>query len=240
MAKNPKMLRVLRALYGCPDSPQLWNKHLTKVIEGTLGFTRLHFDSCLYHYVDTFGTVLISVSVDDLVITGDNKKKLSEIETFMKKEWDCTQYERVSSVLGVNRTYKYREGAHDNELYMDMIGKVETLLDEFNGKELKSKNYQTPHLDGEAPDYSDPGPKERAKLTSLDHPYLESYRSIVGALIYIAIAGRPDICYTVGRLSRAMHSPTYQHVQWLKRCMGYLVQHPGLAIRYTQQPSAAQ
>ena len=97
MAKNPRMLRVLRALYGCPNSPQPWNKNLTKVIEGTLGFTRLHFDSCLYHYVDAYGTVLISVSVDDLVITGDNKRKLAEIETFMKKEWYCTQYERVSS-----------------------------------------------------------------------------------------------------------------------------------------------
>ena len=93
---------------------------------------------------------------------------------------------------------------------------------------------------GEASEFADPSPEARAKLTQLDEYLLENYRSVVGALIYIGVAGRPDICYAVGRLSRAMHSPTYQHVAWLKRCMGYLKSCPRLAIRDSQQRSAIQ
>ena len=240
MAKNPKILRVLKALYGCPDAPQLWNKHLTKVLEGKLKFERMHYDSCLYQYVDEDGVVLMTCSVDDLVITGNNDRKIAEVEKFMKEEWSCTQYERVKSVLGVNCFYKYTKGAIDNELFMDMKGKVESLLETHRGAELKGKSYSTPHVDGEGSELADPSTEVRAKITQLDEYLLENYRNVVGALIYIAVAGRPDISYAVGRLSRAMHSPTYQHVAWLKRCMGYLKSCPQLAIRYSQQRSAMQ
>ena len=53
-------------------------------------------------YLRVGRTVLMTTSsVDDLVITGNNKAKIAELEKFMKKEWQCTQYERVNSVLGV-------------------------------------------------------------------------------------------------------------------------------------------
>ena len=41
--------------------------------------------------------------------------------------------------------------------------------------------------------------------------YLKShYRSLVGSLIYIMIACRPDLCFAVGKLSRHMHDPVHR------------------------------
>ena len=91
----------------------------------------------------------------------------------MKKEWSCTQYERVSSVLGVNCFYKYKKGAIDNELFMDMKGKVESLLETHRGAELKGKSYSTPHVDGEGSEFADPTPETRAKITQLDEVAFE-------------------------------------------------------------------
>ena len=49
----------------------------------------------------------------------------------------------------------------------------------------------------------------------------EHYRSIVGSLIYIMITCRPDLCFSIGKLSRHMHDPQEQHIEWLKRVLRY-------------------
>ena len=44
------------------------------------------------------------------------------------------------------------------------------------------------------------------KVNATDH---KRYRSMTGALIYLAVCTRPDIAYTIGMLSHAMHCPTF-------------------------------
>ena len=80
----------------------------------------------------------------------------------------------------------------------------------------------------------------------LDHrmnQYLrEHYRSIVGSLIYIMITCRPDLCFAVGKLSRHMHDPQEQHLEWLKRTLRYLRSTIDDRLRYTKMsdsPAAA-
>jgi hypothetical protein len=55
--------------------------------------------------------------------------------------------------------------------------------------------------------------------TTFDDPTL--YRSIVGALQYICIT-RPDISYTVNKLSQFMQKPSVLHWQSVKRLLRYL------------------
>ena len=38
------------------------------------------------------------------------------------------------------------------------------------------------------------------------------YREIIGSLIYIMVATRPDICYTYTRLSQDLATPNYFHL----------------------------
>ena len=48
------------------------------------------------------------------------------------------------------------------------------------------------------------------------------YREIIGSLIYIMVATRPDICYTVTRLSQDLAKPNYFHLTRAKYVLRYL------------------
>ena len=61
----------------------------------------------------------------------------------------------------------------------------------------------------------------------------QHYRSIVGSLIYIMVACRPDLCFAVGKLSRHMHDPHDLHAIWLARTLRYLTGTQHDRLRYT-------
>ena len=77
-----RVVRLLRALYGLKQSPQLWNKELNRVLVDELNLTRASADACLYYYrnTQTGNFVLLVAEVDDLVITGTDEDKISEIK----------------------------------------------------------------------------------------------------------------------------------------------------------------
>ena len=53
---------------------------LTEFLEGDLKLCRGTSDTCLYHYHDANGWVLLATEVDDLVITGTHNPKIDEIK----------------------------------------------------------------------------------------------------------------------------------------------------------------
>ena len=48
------------------------------------------------------------------------------------------------------------------------------------------------------------------------------YSEIIGSLIYIMVATRPDICYTVTRLSQDLTKPNFFHLTKAKHVLHYL------------------
>ena len=48
------------------------------------------------------------------------------------------------------------------------------------------------------------------------------YREIIGNLIYVMVATRPDICYTVTRLSQDLAKPNSFHLTNAKHVLCYL------------------
>ena len=58
------------------------------------------------------------------------------------------------------------------------------------------------------------------------------YQSIVGSLLYAAIATRPDIAHAVGVVSKFSSSPTEAHLTAAKRILRYLKGSAGIAVKY--------
>lgn len=222
--KSGDVVKLRKALYGLKQSPQLWNKALTSFFE-KLGFTRATSETSLYHKtkVQSDGlreNLFVLCEVDDLVITG-SPRMVVELRDQLKAEFNISQFEPMSSFLGINIKYD----KHLGRLAMDVEEKLNALFKErsiLNGIGTKS-----------VPMRSDAKPlvKDNRELTAYLHD-TKNYASIVGSLIYISITCRPDITQAVSRVSRGMHGPTEQHVVLLRELLQYLNGTKGLKLVY--------
>jgi hypothetical protein len=78
--KEHKVLRLHKALYDVRQVPWAWNIRLDESLT-MLGFTKFASEHALYTKRAACGTIIVSVYVDDLVITDEKKE---DIEAFKK------------------------------------------------------------------------------------------------------------------------------------------------------------
>jgi hypothetical protein len=66
------------------------------------------------------------------------------------------------------------------------------------------------------------------------------YSQIIGSLMYLASATRPDIVYAVSKLSRFVSNPGSEHWRALERLMRYLVGTMNYGIHYSGDPKVLE
>ena len=224
-----RVVKLLRALYGLKQSPQLWNKELNRILTEVHGFTRCHTDSCLYYHSDNDGKfVLLVAEVDDLVITGSNEGKINSIKKDFTERYKITAWETISSFLGINIHYDRRAGT----LTMDVKAKVDELFD----VRYKILN----DCQGRSTPLSDQKHKVSESENKVDLFLKINYANIVGALIYMSITCRPDLTLAVGKVSRGMHNPTPENVLQLRQIVGYLKVHRDVKLTYRRSKARIQ
>jgi len=66
------------------------------------------------------------------------------------------------------------------------------------------------------------------------------YSQIIGSLMYLASATRPDISYAVSKLSRFVSNPGDDHWHALERVMRYLKATASYGLHYTGYPKVLE
>ena len=66
------------------------------------------------------------------------------------------------------------------------------------------------------------------------------YSQIIGSLMYLASATRPDISFAVSKLSRFMSNPGTDYWHALERVMRYLVGTKSYGIHYSGHPAVLE
>ena len=230
-----RVVKLLRSIYGLKSSPQLFNKLLNEFLEKDLKLTRASSDTCLYYSNTEDGFVLLATEVDDLVITGNDSKKLQEIRSlletkFKMKDWDNP----IKSFLGINIDYDMA----NSRLSMDVNDKVAKLFNEKHTTLKSVRPRKTPLPPKEPISMSSDSEKVLERHYTRVQQYIaDNYASIVGALIYMSITCRPDISFAIGRVSRGMQAPTYTHVKMLEHLCGYMRNFPHLKLTYQRSGS---
>ena len=215
---NGVTLRLIKALYGLKQGSREWNRVLMEWLVEQ-GFRQSDADPCLFIREAEAGTTYLAVYVDDLLYTGSDQTYLIAFPRLLEARFKCRHMGEAEWVLGIRIT---RDRAR---------GTVTMTQDQFI-KDLLHKN----GLD-DCRTTSTPAATERLNAHT-DEPLADQakYRSIVGGLLYLSNATRPDVACAVSDLSRYVCSPKQPHWEAAIRVLRYLKGSRLVGITFGRQP----
>jgi hypothetical protein len=210
--------KLQRVIYGLKQAPQAWFSCLSnKLLD--LGFHGSRSDSSLFIYKTTSLTMFILIYVDDIIITASKPESIDDLLLSLTHDFAVKDLGNLNFFLGI----EVLSNPHGITLFQHRY--IIDLL--HRTKMSEAKPITTP----------------MASTTSLSafegelFPNLTLYRSTVEALQYLAVT-RPDIAFTVNKLSQFMQKPLLPHWQIVKRLLRYLKNtlHFGLQIYRSSSP----
>lgn len=198
--------RLIKSLYGLKQAPRAWYTRLYKELE-TYGFKASTADPSLFISNNKTDTIYLLIYVDDILIAARDKATIQATKDNLFKSFQGRDMGEVASFLSIKITRD-----RDNlQLKADQTGMINAIVQEFGLDSAKTKT--TPLSPG-------------VKLTQTEGDELDKqkfpYNTLVGKLMFLAVATRPDIAYSVGALTRFMTKPTTTHWQAAKGIVRYL------------------
>lgn len=185
--------KLNKALYGLKQAPRAWYDRLKNSLI-SWGFQASKSDTSLFIQHIGKDILLVLIYVDDILITGSHSKHIESVIQNFNSEFALKDLGEFNYFLDIEVTPTL-EGLHLSQTkYIGDILRKANMLD--------NKGYNTPM------NIYDKLHKDKG--AAFDKPSL--YRSIIGSLQYVLIT-RPDIAFTINKLSQFLAAPTVHHWQ---------------------------
>jgi len=203
--------RLRRSIYGLKQAGRNWNELLTKWLID-YGFTQSKVDPCVFTLVQGQNILVLCIYVDDMLSSSNNDKFREKVLDDLGKRFKLTNFGQISWILSIRVEMKEDRITLNQEKYI-----VETLrkLGMENCKPVGTP-MATPRSQRRAVQDDENGETE-PKLTDK-----KFFLQIMGSLTYISVVSRPDIAYSVGKLSQHNQNPTEEDLIAAKRVLRYL------------------
>ena len=211
--QEEKVYLLKKALYGLKQAPRAWYSRIDEHLQ-SLGFVKSPSEATLYVKGTDANLIVVSVYVDDLLVTGSNEKLVKEFKAEMLKVFEMTDLGLMSYFLGMEVKQD-----HDG-VFISQKKYAKEILNKFHMEDCKRTS--TPM-----------NQKEKFSKDDGTEKVDESqYRSLIGCLMYLT-ATRPDIMFSVSLLSRFMHCACEVHFQAAKRIVRYIKGTTNYGIKYS-------
>ena len=204
--------KLKKALYGLKQSPRQWWITMRDFLF-SLGFVACNFDPCIF-LLDRDGVLTyLGLYVDDLQICGGNASFVSTIKENLCERFQMKDLGLVSYLLGL----EIKMNSRQKRLTICQEKYVKDLLVQFDLDHLRPLSIpMDPSCKLSKSSCPDPGSSEFKEMTH------RPYRELVGALMYLACATRPDISHAVGEVARFVSNPGMDHWQAVVKICRYL------------------
>lgn len=214
--KKGHVLKILRSLYGLKQAARDWNLLMKKELLAW-GFVQSLADPCMFVHEER--KIQILVYVDDILAAA---KEQSQTEWFWKKlsgRFNAKNLGEVHKVLGVRVT---RDRKH-RTIFLDQEQYLRAVLDKFGMSNRKHKDKKIPSAD-----YTSfrPAADNDTRIDATE------YQQGIGSLMFAMVLTRPDIAFTLGKLSQYMSDPAEHHGHAMKNLLRYLRSTVTMKLRY--------
>lgn len=195
--------KLHKALYGLKQAPRSWYDKIDSFFVQH-SFHKSLNDPNLYTKINKQKQIiLISLYVDDMIITGNANSLIKEIKQQMSQEFEMKDLGDLHYCLGLE-VWK-----DSGQTFLTQGKYAKNLLERFRMEQCKTA--ATP-LQQNLKLSSDDGTKQVDATL---------YRQLVGSLIYLTTT-RPDLAYSVSVLSQFMSRPLDSHWNAAKCVLRYL------------------
>jgi len=205
--KENWVMKLFKSIYGMKQASRVWNQTFNKVVENW-GFKRLPCEWCVYHRRTSTGTTIFVIHVDDIISASSSPSETKRFRKELKSVWEISDLGPVKYALGIAIT----RDPSSRSILLSQTALIDRIAEQFGQKDAHPAD--TPMVQGlclERPDKS-------------SHQLDKSipYQELVGSLMYVANATRPDIAFAVGRLASIMDCYTMEHWKAAIRVLRYL------------------
>ena len=213
--KEHLVCKLKKSLYGLKQSPRCWNKAFQEYME-QIGFNESAADPCVY--IRAMNTMnVVAVYVDDLILIAATLEEMQEVKKSLADRFKMKDMGKLHYCLGISIVQDEENGCiwlHQKQYILNMLKRYRL---------TEAKTISTPAA-------------VSVKLVKDDSVSKDvnptAYQSMVGSLLYAAMATRPDISQAVGVVSKFNSKPTAAHLTAVKRILRYLNGTVDLAFKY--------
>jgi hypothetical protein len=207
-------------LYGLKQAPKQWHEKFDRTLSSA-GFVINEADRCVYYHYGGGAGVILCLYVDDILIFSTNIDAIKEVKSFISKSFDMKDLGEADVILNI----KLIKG--ENGITLSQSHYLEKILSRFGYVDSKPS----------------PTPYDLSVILRKNKKIAKDqlrYSQIISSLIYLASTTRPDISFTVTKLSRFMSNLGIDHWHALKRVMRYLVGTMSYEIHYSGHPAVLE
>lgn len=98
--KEHMVYRLLKALYGLRRAPRAWYSKLNQCLEN-MGFVRCHYEHAVYSKREDGELMVVSVYVNDLLVTGTSVTHIERFEEQMSSRFEMSNLGKLTYYLGI-------------------------------------------------------------------------------------------------------------------------------------------
>lgn len=216
------VLRLRKALYGLKQSGRVWNLKIHKTLTN-LGYRRTRTDACVYVLEHDDGTrTYIALYVDDLLFVGPSMPEIQRIKNVLQTLYGIKDLGAAEFILGIQII---RDASGGITLLQKAY--LEAVLARFKMGDCRPLS--TP---------MEPNLQLRKGGGEIDLVLKRQYLQAIGSLMYAMLATRPDLCHSVGYLSRFSDNPKPEHWNAIQHVLRYIRGTLDLGLYYASGPSS--
>jgi hypothetical protein len=180
--QEDKVCKLIKSLYGLKQAPKQCHEKFNVTLI-SVGFSVNEADRCVYYHHGGGQGIILCLYVDYILIFGTSLDVINEVKTFFCQSFDIKDMGEADDILNIKLIKR------ENVITLTQSHYVKKVLSRFGYKD--SKHFPTPY------DLS----LILRKNKRIGRDQLR-YSQMIGSLMYLANATRPDILFDVSKLSR--------------------------------------
>lgn len=215
---NPQLphhiYRLLKPLYGLKQAPRCWWKHMHSLLQ-SLGFHQCRSQPGIYILLQANSQLILTLYVDDILLLSKCGNLLTQVKQLIQSHLPIKDLGPASFILNLQIT-------------RDRPNRIISISQATHIRNLLQQHQMENCLPASTP--LNPGTTFEDESSQL-LPDITPFQSLIGALLYIANATRPDITFATNRLSQFTSKCTELHLTSAKHILRYLKKTAQTSLR---------